>query len=234
MSASVQIQNNFDEVYEKVKVFDLTQLSLYECWLIKHRSTGKNYALKVFSLNPRLWRLIETEGWVLNALTHPTIVRYYTTLLFEHNGNTHLGMLFEYVNGVSVAELVEHYRKTNQKIGVERMKKIMITLLEALSYIHSEYSLHNNLNPSTIVFTSKGIKIIGWGESCVKHQDHPPGKLLRNFECGLDRGFEGDVYDLGDVFDVIPYEKDELVSTIIQRMRSSHPPSAKSLVEALK
>ncbi len=104
--------------------------------------------------------LFRQEAEVGAMLAHPGVVQ---VLDFgTHQGNAFLAM--EFIDGVSLRDLLTHYRTSQLELPVPLVTHIAWQLTEALDYIHSRVSntgrvlnlVHRDLNPPNIMLTHIG------------------------------------------------------------------------------
>ncbi len=83
------------------------------------------------------------EAKIVSRLQHPNIVALYDTLL--HNG--HPCLVFEYVNGQTLAQLIA----SEGAIPPVRAVEIICGLLEGLAYAHGEGLIHRDIKPHNVM-----------------------------------------------------------------------------------
>jgi eukaryotic-like serine/threonine-protein kinase len=83
------------------------------------------------------------EAKIVSRLQHPNIVALYDTLL--HNG--HPCLVFEYVNGQTLAQLIAR----DGAIPPVRAVEIICGLLEGLAYAHGEGLIHRDIKPHNVM-----------------------------------------------------------------------------------
>ena len=92
------------------------------------------------------------------GLSHPNIATIFT---FEESTPVGPGIVMEYVDGRNLGAFLA------EKPSLRERKRIFSQLLEAVSYVHRNGRLHNDLKPSNILITHKDndLKLIDFGLS---------------------------------------------------------------------
>jgi eukaryotic-like serine/threonine-protein kinase len=89
------------------------------------------------------------EARIVSALSHPNIVPLYDA--GEEGGVSYL--VFEYVEGRSLAELI----RESGKLEVGRAVEIAIQLARAVAYAHERNVLHRDIKPANVMMTKDGV-----------------------------------------------------------------------------
>ncbi len=115
-------------------------------------------------------QMLVSEGEILSKLDHPNVVHLYGTTYL----NDQPWLVIEYVQGLSLAVVLAHYRKRKCPLPRAISYSIFLQLLEALGYIHGArdnlgQSLelrHRDVNPSNLLLTWTGeVKLLDFGIS---------------------------------------------------------------------
>lgn len=117
-----------------------------EVYKVKHRETGKTYALKkykkIFSNRIMALRTLR-ELSILRRLKHPKIIKMYDILPPEdYNNFNELVIVLEYLP----LDLRKLYKK-NKFLSDEHVVGIIYQLLVVLNYLSSVKILHRDLKP---------------------------------------------------------------------------------------
>jgi serine/threonine protein kinase len=90
------------------------------------------------------------EAKIVARLQHPNIITLYEA--DEHLGKPYL--VFEYVDGVSLANYLTHEGKLNSKKTIN----IITPILNGIAYAHKKGVIHRDLNPHNILLASENNK----------------------------------------------------------------------------
>ena len=121
-------------------------------------------------------RLFRQEAEVGAMLAHPGVVQVLDFGM--HQGTSFLAM--EYIDGVSLKDLINHQRSKNQLLPISVVTHIAWQMAEALDYIHGRVSntgrllnlVHRDLNPPNIMLTHIGdAKLADFGIALVAGQE---------------------------------------------------------------
>lgn len=199
-------------------------------------------ALQPFYVNSVLHeQALRKEFNIGYQLEHPHICH---TLGWEQVSGLGNCILMEYIDGVTLKELMEQGRLTDSLAY-----KIIGELCEALSYLHQKQIIHRDLKPANILITHNGnnVKLIDFGLSDCDDYDilkMPAGtryylapEVLQTDGVSID--LRADIYSLGVVIgEMASLLKDKKLAAIsrkcTQRKREKRYPSAAEVVMALK
>lgn len=199
-------------------------------------------ALQPFYVNSVLHeQALRKEFNIGYQLEHPHICH---TLGWEQVSGLGNCILMEYIDGVTLKELMEQGRLTDSLAY-----KIIGELCEALSYLHQKQIIHRDLKPANILITHNGnnVKLIDFGLSDCDDYDilkMPAGtryylapEVLQTDGVSID--LRADIYSLGVVIgEMASLLKDKRLAAIsrkcTQRKREKRYPSAAEVVMALK
>lgn len=139
--------------YEKVKELGSGAFAVVN--KVRHKVTGKHYAMKVMQKKKllgartrgvpaeQLTRQTLSEARILKSLEHPNVISFYDVLETE----TELCLLVELVEG---GELLEHLIVHGEFCEADA-RCLMRQLLEAVGYLHSRNIVHRDLKPENIL-----------------------------------------------------------------------------------
>jgi serine/threonine protein kinase len=88
------------------------------------------------------------EGRTMQRLRHPNMVR--TEVTFKEGGNYYI--VLEYVAGLALSDWTER----GKKMGLERAATLILTLCDAVSYLHQSGVIHNDLTPGNVFLDAEG------------------------------------------------------------------------------
>jgi len=89
------------------------------------------------------------EARIVSALSHPNIVPLYDA--GEDGGVSYL--VFEYVQGQSLAELI----RQRGKLEIGRAVELAIALAQAVGYAHERNIVHRDIKPANVMITPDGV-----------------------------------------------------------------------------
>ena len=124
------------------------------------------YAIKVVSkkdanVRKRFAQYLQTERKVLLCLDHPFVVK----MIKSFKNAFCVYFLLEYVNGVSLRDLIFLNRKV---FNTNDIKFYIASLCLVLDYIHKKKICHRDIKPANIMVDSNGyIKLIDFGTSII-------------------------------------------------------------------
>ncbi|KAL7746399.1 cAMP-dependent protein kinase catalytic subunit [Sorochytrium milnesiophthora] len=134
--------------------------------LVKHRPTGKYYAMKVLKkaevVKHKQVEHTINEKSILEMIEHPFLVNLFSS--FQDSCN--LYMVMEYVSG---GELFSYLRRsqahpTNQRFSNNVAKFYAAEVCLAFEYLHSKDVIYRDLKPENLLLDSQGhIKITDFG-----------------------------------------------------------------------
>ena len=125
-------------------------------WMVRHRATGRIYALKVLYGNhdDEIRRQICREIEILRTVDNPFVVRCLG--MFDHDGD--IQILLEYMDGGSL----EGRRISSEPFLADISRQILV----GLSYLHRRKIVHRDIKPSNLLInSSKEVKIADFGVS---------------------------------------------------------------------
>jgi serine/threonine protein kinase len=198
--------------------------SLYRC-----QRFGRLHVLKALQPAYRGQTLYETalhkEFVIGYQLEHPNICHILGWEHLERLGNC---ILMEYIDGITLKELISHNLLTR-----DLAYKIIEELCSALSYMHSKQVVHRDLKPSNILITHNGnnLKLIDFGLSdCDDFSilKQPAGTRYylapEVLEEGHSLDLRIDIYSLGVILgEMAEYIKDKQLATISRKCTQRKP-----------
>jgi len=137
---------------------------------------------------------------------HPNIVNIYD--FFEENGTGY--MVMEYIEGENLKLLVDNLVKNNERMSYEEAKDLLIPVLSALKYIHSNNLYHRDISPHNIIVRRDKTPVLidfGAARYVIGEQSRSLDVVLKPgfspFESFTSKGKIGpwtDVYGIGATF----------------------------------
>jgi serine/threonine-protein kinase len=148
--------------YEIVEVLGAGGMG--EVFKVRNTLSGRIEAMKVLHANlagdKELAERFQREIRVQAALDHPHIARLNTAqLLTNQQGATQLVMVMEYVEGESLAQMLQR-----GPINLTDCVRYSVQVLDALGYAHEHGVVHRDIKPANIMCTRQGvIKLMDFG-----------------------------------------------------------------------
>ena len=146
--------------------------------LAYHRYKRQSYAAKVYdksSLEDPSRKLgVQTEIDILKMLDHPNVVKLHEVI----DTPSHLYLMFEYVNGISLRKYVRQF--PNRICPEDQARRIFQGVISAVEYCHSLNVCHRDIKlENVIIDRTNTVKLIDFGFSTC----FPKDTKLRLF-CG--------------------------------------------------
>jgi len=150
-------QDLFDGKYQIVK--KIGQGGMGEVYLAKNIKLDTLWAIKKISKSSKDKLDFLAEPNIMKKLNHPAIVRIFDIVEDEEN----IYIVEDYVEGVSLEEQLNKFRKFDEKLVINWAKQIC----DALSYLHTlkpNAIVYRDMKPSNLMVEKDGkIKIIDFG-----------------------------------------------------------------------
>ncbi len=129
-------------------------------YLAEHQLFHSKVAVKVlnreFVHNENIRKRFISEARNMFKMSHPNIVRV-TDMVDD--GET-VAFVMEYIEGESLKEYIDR----KGKLGDEQIQYIMLQMLDALEYVHSQRLVHRDIKPSNFMLTPQGkVKLMDFG-----------------------------------------------------------------------
>lgn len=174
-------------------------------YLATDPNLDRQVAIKTIHLRPsrngtqRL--MILREAKTVSKLQHPNIIAVYEA------GESQDGpyVVFEYVDGISLRDLI----RKNGGLGVDRAVNLMKQILEGISYAHELGTVHRDISPSNILISKNGVpRIMDFGVSIKTGPDTVSKGDVSGTPCYMSpehfsekgTGPQSDIFSLGLVF----------------------------------
>jgi predicted Ser/Thr protein kinase len=169
MQSNLRIDEIFDEMEEETGTVRLSRWKIVrrlgaggmgKVYLAKHRKLQKLAAIKILppdlAADAEFVKLFVREGRALARLKHPNIVEVYD---IDQEAGVHF-LVMEYVEGVSLKELVEQSGLVSPRVAVN----IAIDVGRALDHAHQHGFVHRDIKPGNILLGRSGeVKLTDFG-----------------------------------------------------------------------
>uniref|UniRef100_A0ACD5ZU24 Uncharacterized protein n=2 Tax=Avena sativa TaxID=4498 RepID=A0ACD5ZU24_AVESA len=170
-------------------------------WMVRHRPTGRCYALKVLYGNhdDAVRRQIAREIAILRTAEHPAVVRCHG--MYERGGE--LQILLEYMDGGSL---------DGRRIASEPfLADVARQVLSGIAYLHRRHIVHRDIKPSNLLIDSaRRVKIADFGVGRILNQTMDPcnssvgtiaymspERINTDINDGNYDGYAGDIWSFG-------------------------------------
>ena len=155
-----ETNHNLDEIYEKVRL--LGEGGFGEVWLVRHKLTGKEFALKIIEKGPYSNTIqIENEIAILKQLDHPFILKI---LEFRTTKDKYY-IVTDYCPDGELFNVI----KEKDRFSERECSFILYQVLLAIRYCHKMRVVHRDIKPENILIVGKEnsgllrVKLIDFG-----------------------------------------------------------------------
>ncbi len=93
------------------------------------------------------------QAILLYQLQHPQIPRFWAT--FEEQNR--LFLVLDYIDGKNYRQLLDERRTTGEVFSEREVWQLLMQVLPALSYLHSQGAIHRNISPESITIRSRDL-----------------------------------------------------------------------------
>lgn len=152
----------FSDEYKKIK--DLKKGQMISTSLAEDK-TGQKVIIKRLSLKKaddwKTIQLFEREGEVFKGLSHPGIPVYRGVSQEQHDDDTVYYLVYNYIEGQSLQELLDK----GEKFSYRRVQEIMVKTLKILEYLHGLGIpvVHRDINPKNIIIHEDQVYLVDFG-----------------------------------------------------------------------
>lgn len=227
-------QIDFDDLEE---IRQLGYGASSKVYLVQHRESGQEYAMKVMGCEEEFKPIIFSEiKAFFRCRDSPYIVSFHQAYYIEQE----IHMLLEFMNGGSLADILS----ISNMIPENVLGSIAVRVLKGLVHLHKKRIIHRDIKPENILFNTKGcVKISDFGligfkesrmsirhsfESDTTHFDTPKGTYVymspERFE-GRKYSYNSDVWSFGMVLiklrtGSLPFETSGSYWKLVQEMKT--------------
>lgn len=127
---------------------------------------GKTLALRIYQYEwytnnyENFWTTALHTAEKLANLNHPSIVHIIDKPFLDRVNNLYVPV--EYIEGITLKEYVTRITNAGKRLSEQKARSIMLQIIEAIDYLHSNNLTHNDINPENVLICPDGkVCIIG-------------------------------------------------------------------------
>lgn len=124
---------------------------------VRNLQSSKVLALKILrpelTANPKDRERFEQAFATVAQIKHDSLVRYGE--IGEHQGQVFLTL--DYFESQSLRQLIDEYQANQQSFTLQEACQVVVSVLEALEYLHSQGVYHRNLKPENVLVHTRKI-----------------------------------------------------------------------------
>eukprot|EP00668_Euglena_longa_P034531 GGOE01044352.1.p1 GENE.GGOE01044352.1~~GGOE01044352.1.p1 ORF type:complete len:631 (+),score=218.29 GGOE01044352.1:76-1968(+) len=142
-------------------------------FLVTHRSSRQQFALKMVEKKMRRAVEMNNEVLVLMQLRHRNIANLYEVIEDVSDPDCRIYLIFEYVSGGVIMSLDEKgFGDPKTRLSETQAKLVMAQIVDGLIYLHSHKVIHRDINPDNILITEDNqVKICDFGVSKILNSE---------------------------------------------------------------
>ena len=149
MTGSEPRQKPGDQIGKYAVMEQLDRTGRGEVYVAEHRQLKSKVAIKIIGQrDPQTIERVRREAQTLASMRHPCIADLHD--MDEHEG--HLYLVMEYVQGRALRDMLA----SNQRLSIGVALRLMISVADALAYVHGLGIVHRNVRPGSIMVSSGG------------------------------------------------------------------------------
>mmetsp|Transcript_53387 Transcript_53387/g.134071 ORF Transcript_53387/g.134071 Transcript_53387/m.134071 type:complete len:391 (-) Transcript_53387:62-1234(-) len=167
---------------------------------------------------------------VLKSLDHGDVVKFVDAF----QGEEHIHVVLDFVAGKTLEVWLGEDRRSKTE---ETVAPLVLKLIAAMKYLHSQRIAHNDLKPDNVMVTEDGIRVLDFGSAVQLSNEHPKLQTIRGFlniqapeacllctqGCPQDHGYDekADIWQFGLVVHKVltgrepPYPRENPIPSII-------------------
>lgn len=149
------------QIRETYTIVDFLGQGAFGCvYKARHKFLGLQ-ALKIFhpgSISLEQEPGLFTEAFMLSKFTHENVVRVYDANTFQFNNNRYCYIAMEYVNGGTLAGLIDEMVKVPLKLALKIQKDICLGL--SLAHQMNPPVVHRDVKPQNVMLSRKDKDVV--------------------------------------------------------------------------
>ncbi|KAK5622765.1 hypothetical protein CRENBAI_025124 [Crenichthys baileyi] len=202
--------------------------------IARERHSGRQVAVKMMDVKKQQRReLLFNEVVIMRDYQHPNVVQMFQSALVEDE----LWVIMEYLQGGALTQIIGKTRLNEEQIAT-----VCESVLQALSYLHSQGVIHRDIKSDSILLTLDGrIKLSDFGFCAQISKDVPKRKSLVGTPYWMapevisktPYGTEVDIWSLGimvvEMVDGEPPYFNETPISAMKKLRDEAAPSVRNI-----
>lgn len=186
----------------------------------------------------------EREARLVASFNHPNIVQVYDFDVIETDGNKLYYMVMPFLQGQTLADLIEEFCAKDETMPHEQIQKIVSDIASALDYAHAREMVHRDVKPSNIMFdeykhailTDFGIARLAQSSNLTQEDAiiGTPAYMSPEQALGQELDYRSDLYALGIIIyemltGHVPFEDESSVALLVKHAQEEAPPVSQFL-----
>jgi len=206
-------------------------------YLATTKEPKQSIAIKIQELTPRTLSRpqILLELSISKDAKHENLIHYIASYVI----NNKLWMMMEYIDGLSMEQVIHHHALKGTKIHHLVFGAIVKRILLGLEYLHSHQYIHRDLKPANVMVSKQGdVKIIDFGLGTRQRFDYSTcGTLVYMAPEVIQRSLydsQIDIWSFGMMATAMvnnkkPFHEEHMRETIKQRILNNELPTLENI-----
>jgi NIMA (never in mitosis gene a)-related kinase len=213
-----------DKNYKLIKV--LGSGGFGRAYLAESKITQEKFVIKdvdLSDLEEKARMLMEQEGFILQKLSHPNIVKCIESRIINNKAY----IIMEYADDGDLKIKIKQHQQKNIPFKEENILNWFIEICEAINYIHKQKIIHRDLKPNNIfLMKDHHIKLGDFGIARILHPDESVANtqigtqpyLSPEIVKGEPYDYRTDIWDLGIILYEMIYFKNPFEAKAMHAM----------------